>query len=238
MTCILQDYRKDKCGNCTKLCTHRVALHGLNGDGGRTLNANIPKDYRYVTINNSPVRESQAKIYVLLDRYVQTFKRKDGDIKSLYLWSESPGTGKTTTATALLNAYISTEYLTALSEGRQPPRSEAYFLDVNEFQTKYNLATMTNDEDGIKRIRDEIKRTQDARFAVLDDIGVRSSSEAFRAYVHAIINHRTTNGLPTIYTSNLKLDGMREVFDDRLYDRMRDQCAEIFFSGESKRGRR
>src|SRR5699024_10225602 len=84
LTCILQDYRKDKCGNCTKLCTHRVALHGLNGDGGRTLNANIPKEYRYVTLNNSPVRESQAKIYVLLDRYVQTFKRKDGDIKSLY----------------------------------------------------------------------------------------------------------------------------------------------------------
>jgi len=238
LTCILQDYRKDNCGNCTKLCTHRVALHGLNGDGGRTLNANIPKDYRYVTLNNSPVRESQAKIYALLDRYVQTFKRKDGDIKSLYLWSESPGTGKTTTAVALLNAYISTEYLTSLSEGKQPYLSGAYFLDVNEFQTQYNLATMTNDDEGMRRIKGEIKRTQDARFAVLDDIGVRTSSEAFRAYVHAIINHRTTNGLPTVYTSNLKLEGMREVFDDRLYDRMRDQCAEIFFSGESKRGRR
>src|SRR5699024_8532746 len=127
--------------NCTKLCPHRVALHGLNGSGGRSLTANIPKDYRYVTIDNSPVRESQEKLYGLLDRYATTFKRSKARIKSLYLWSESPRTGKTTTATALLNAYISPEYLTALSEGRQLPRSEAYFLDVNVFQTKYNLAT-------------------------------------------------------------------------------------------------
>lgn len=238
MTCILQDFRKDKCSNCTKLCPHRVALHGLNGSGGRSLTANIPKDYRYVTIDNSPVRESQEKLYGLLDRYATTFKRSKGRIKSLYLWSESPGTGKTTTAVALLNTWIATQYLTSLSEGRQPPLSDAYFLDVNEFQTQYNLATMTNDDEGMRRIKDEIRRAQDARFAVLDDIGVRTSSEAFRAYVHAIINHRTTNGLPTIYTSNLKLEGMREVFDDRLYDRMRDQCAEIFFSGKSKRGRR
>src|SRR5690625_4187138 len=97
---------------------------------------------------------------------------------------------------------------------------------------------MTNDDDAMKRIGGRIKRVQGAPFAVIDEIGVRSATEAFRAYVHAVINHRVTSGLPTVYTSNLPMSDMANVFDARLYDRVRDQCAEIHFAGESKRGRR
>ena len=240
--CILTDYRTDKCAGCTKLCPHRIALHGLDGNGGRVGNAGLPRDYRYVTMKTSPVRESQPETYALLDRYVETFKRKDNDgeerIKSMYLWSESPGTGKTTTASALINAWIATDYLSAIKAGKQPGQTSAYFLDINELQTSYNLATMTNDDDGIERIGEKIKRTQDAPFAVIDDIGVREATMAFRSYVHAVINYRTSNGLPTVYTSNLPIEEMAEVFDDRLYDRIRDQCAPIHFRGQSKRGRR
>lgn len=239
--CILKDFRIDRCSSCSQLCPHRIALHGLEGNGGRTAQAGLPKEYRYVTLKTSPVRKDQDKIYEILDQYVTTFKRhiNGGErTKSFYLWSESPGTGKTTTAAALLNAWIATEYLAAISAGEQPPPTSAYFLDVNAFQTSYNLATMTKADEGIANIVEQIRRAQTADFVVLDDIGVRSASEAFRAYIHDIINYRTTNGLPTVYTSNLALDEMRDVFDDRLYDRMRDQCAERYFGGESKRGRR
>jgi DNA replication protein DnaC len=109
---------------------------------------------------------------------------------------------------------------------------------VNAFQTDYNLATMTNDDAAMGSIKATIQRAQQAPFAVLDDIGVRSASEAFRSYVHAIVNYRTANGLPTIFTSNLPIEEMAVVFDSRLYDRMRDMCAILHFSGESKRGRR
>src|SRR5699024_223984 len=100
------------------------------------------------------------------------------------------------------------------------------------------LATMTDDDEAMKRIGAKIKRAQDAPFAVIDDIGVRTASEAFRAYVHAVINGRVTGGLPTVYTSNLPIEEMAQVFDDRLYDRIRDQCGVIHFAGTSKRGRR
>jgi DNA replication protein DnaC len=159
-------------------------------------------------------------------------------IKSLYLWSESPGTGKTTTAVALLNSYIIEHYLGSLKRGKQPLQTPAYFLDVNSFQTDYNLATMTNDDAAMGSIKATIQRAQQAPFAVLDDIGVRSASEAFRSYVHAIVNYRTANGLPTIFTSNLPIEEMAVVFDARLYDRMRDMCAVLHFDGTSKRGRR
>ncbi|WP_342354955.1 hypothetical protein [Neobacillus mesonae] len=121
---------------------------------------------------------------------------------------------------------------------RQPLQTPAVFLDVNAFQTDYNLATMTNDDAAMANIKSTILRTQHAPFAVLDDIGVRSASEAFRSYVHAIVNYRTANGLPTVFTSNLPIEEMAVVFDARLYDRMRDMCAVLHFAGESKRGRR
>jgi DNA replication protein DnaC len=82
-------------------------MHGYSGTGGRVANAGTPADYRLLTLSTSPAREEQAKIYATLEKYVATFERQfdaNADrIKSLYLWSESPGTGKTTTAIAVLN---------------------------------------------------------------------------------------------------------------------------------------
>lgn len=219
-----------------------VAFHGLDGHSGRVGAANVPADYRYVTLDNSPVRASQPEIYKMLDAYMATFERQfepDGKrIKSLYLYSANPGTGKTTTAAALLNAWLVTHFVGSLKRGRQPAQVPAYFLDVNEFQTRYNLAAMTNDESELDGIKAEIRKCQTVPFLVMDDIGVRGASEAFRAYLHAIINYRAVNGLPTIYTSNLPIEELARVFDERLYDRVRDMCVQLHFEGESKRGRR
>jgi DNA replication protein DnaC len=227
---------------CNRQCGHYISMMGYSGKGGRVANATTPTDYRLLTLATSPARENQAKIYETLEKYTQTFDRQfeaDGNrIKSLYLWSESPGTGKTTTAIAVLNEWLIAHYLGSLKRNRQAAQTPAYFLDVNAFQTDYNLATMTNDDAAMGSIKATIQRAQQAPFAVLDDIGVRSASEAFRSYVHAIVNYRTANGLPTIFTSNLPIEEMAVVFDARLYDRMRDMCAVLHFGGESKRGRR
>jgi len=241
LKCILAKFRKDRCAGCNHLCQHRIALEGLDGKSGRLGAAGLPAEYRRIMLDNSPARESQAKIYELLEQYVETFSRRGDDnkpIKSLYLWSESPGTGKTTTAAALIHEWIARDYLDALKEGRQPLQMPAYFLDLNDFQTRYNLASMTSDEAEFARIKSEIRRVQKAPFAVLDDVGVRNATEAFRAYLHAIINYRVTNRLPTVYTSNLPIEELARVFDERLYDRIRDMTGVIKFAGESKRGMR
>jgi KaiC/GvpD/RAD55 family RecA-like ATPase len=79
---------------------------------------------------------------------VATFDRMFDDnadrIKSLYLWSESPGTGKTTTAIAFLNEWMIAHYLGSHCVGIGKRASPAVFLDVNSFQTE--LQSRHNDE--------------------------------------------------------------------------------------------
>ncbi|NYV67620.1 DNA replication protein [Bacillus sp. Gen3] len=240
---------------CNDNCAHFIAIHGRSGNGGRVVAAGTPADYRLLTLANSPARDSQPEIYRGLPQYIETFERQfdEGEtrnmpeakrrIKSMYLWSTKPGTGKTTTAAVLLNEWIRRHYSGSLKRGDQPLQQPAYFLDVNEAQTLYNEFNRSHvPQDVAERASREYYRrltsAKQAPFAVLDDIGVRTATEGFRGDLHSVINHRTVSGSPTVYTSNLPIEDMTRVFDARLYDRMRDQCIVFEFGGESKRGRR
>ncbi len=232
---------------CNRTCGAFIALHGMTGKSGRAGVANIPSDYRLVTLANSPARASQPDVYKNVDAYVRTFERMfetDAErIKSLFLFSESPGTGKTTTASAIANEYLTQHYIGSLKRNRQPLQRPVYFLDVNNWQTLYNEFNRANiPADVAERASREYYRQMElakqAQYCVLDDIGVRQATEAFRADLHSIINARVANGLPSCYTSNLPIEEMSQVFDARLYDRLRDHCAVLSFSGTSKRGMR
>lgn len=232
-------------------------MMGLNGAGGRSGAANVPEAYRLMTLANSPARGSQAKIYALAEQYASTFVRQFGpdaegntQIKSLYLYSREPGTGKTTTAAALLNAYLIAHYIGCIKRGLPPQERPAYFLDVNAWQTEYNTFNRPRVPEDIAapaaaRYYTAQRIAQVVPFLVADDIGVRDASEAFRADLHTVINSRVADGLPTVYTSNIPLrpakglpDELAALFDRRLADRVRDLCGELTFTGESRRGMR
>lgn len=203
----------------------------------RYSNTDVPNDYKEVFMDNSVARKDQENAYRILDKYVESFKG-DGKDKSVYLFSRSPGTGKTTTAIALLHEYIRIKYLKYVKAKKSVPELIGMFLDLNDIQRRYNMASMSKNEEEMKRITEHLEETMKVDMLVLDDVGVRSATESFRAIVHGLINYRVTNGLPTIYTSNNSMEDMKVVFDERLYDRIKDQTLEITFVGTSKRGMR
>lgn len=203
----------------------------------------VPIEYRYVIAATSPVRADQPQVYGLMERYIDTFYDTEHRVKSLYLFSEATGTGKTTTASALANEYLLASVATSLAKGERPAMRPAYFLDVNALQTEYNSFTRPHVPPAMAQAYaasyyEKLDIAGTTPFVVFDDIGVRGATDGFRGDLHSVINKRVTAQLATVYTSNLPLTQMQQVFDTRLYDRMRDLCAEVPFTGESKRGRR
>ena len=172
--------------------------------------AGIPKGYRDIYLDNSPAREDQSEIYSLLESYVKTFTADDVRIKNLYLYSQASGTGKSSTSIAILSEYIRRRFMYLASKGRTIPEVLALFMDVNDVQTRYNMAIMSNDDEEMARIVADIKRYSTAPFLVL----------------------------PTVYTSNVPISDLANVFDARLADRIGDMCGVLQFSGSSKRGKR
>ncbi len=131
----------------------------------------------------------------------------------------------------------------SLKRGQTPKERPVFFLDVNEWQTHYNRYTRPGVPDWRKEEAADVyyawlARAKVADFAVLDDIGVRGASEAFRGDLHDIINARVAAEKPTVYTSNIPFADLAGLYDARLADRVRDQCLEAPFKGQSKRGRR
>lgn len=216
-------------------------LEGVNGSGGRIAAANLPANYRNLTLANSPARKDQADNYAALERYAESFAT--GTDKSAYLWSESPGTGKTTTAAALANEWIVRQYIAALKKGEQPAQILAYFLEVNSWQELYTGFTRrgipeATAEKNSRLYYKQMEYARTAPFTVFDDLGVRDVTDGFRQDLHSVVNYRVTNGLPSVYTSNLPIEELVKVFDARLYDRIRHNCGVMLFKGASKRGRR
>lgn len=262
--CVLRDVCKAAGGeSCNKLCGFHVALHGSSGKGGRVGLADIPDEYRLLTYKSSKVFKSDETVTIKasvngkdvkqtvklndhITDYLKTFSRQfDEDseqIRTLYLYSKSPGTGKTTVASSVLVEWIRYNFVESNRKGIEPISRPGYFLDCNEWQTLYNLISLSVGDDAKKPVSDEFQRRMSAAMkapmAVIDDVGVNSPTEKFRAYLHAVVNHRVANGLPTIFTSNIPMKDQMNVFDARLYDRIRHNTFEVLFSeeGGSKRG--
>lgn len=232
--CPLAKFSKHKTDDyhCNTVCGASIAVQA------RYEAAGIPEGYRNIYLDNSPAKDDQEDVYKALGAFINTFSKDDVQIKSLYLYSKSPGTGKTTTAIAVLAEFLRRRFLYHAKKGETIPEVLGLFCDINEMQTQYNLATMSNRDVELGRIRDDIERYSSAPMLVMDDVGVRSSTESFRAMVHSIINRRVTNNLPTIFTSNVLMEDLETVFDARLRDRIADQNITLAFKGSSKRGRR
>lgn len=227
--CALNEYKHNSCDTCATACAHKIILTAKQAE------ANVPPEYRKLNVLNSPARTAQAKIYADMAHYVKLLSNPDHPHKSLYFVSPQPGNGKSTTAIAILNEYLMRN-LTNTS-------ASAFFLDVNAWQTlflTYSRSGVPADvaEKASREYYRQMQRAKSAYFVVMDDIGVRSATDAFRADLHDIINYRNVRQYPTIYTSNVTAEQLATIFDNRLADRVNDLCLTYAFGGGSKRGKR
>jgi DNA replication protein DnaC len=74
-------------------------------------------------------------------------------------------------------------------------------------------------------------------FCILDDIGITGTKGAAFEALYVIVNRRYENLLPTIYTTNLDLQGLQEAYGDRIASRL-SSCTRINLDGEDRRLKR
>ena len=81
-----------------------------------------------------------------------------------------------------------------------------------------------------------VKQYSEADVLVLDDLGVERETEWVLQTLYLIINNRYENMLPTIITSNLSLDNLRDrLQDERITSRICEMCRVKAFDGEDYR---
>jgi len=240
----------DKAKTCNSPCPAFIQLQGLDGNGGKQRECGIPSEYRQTDLETSRCREDQSHIYRDLEKYVGTFKKafnikrndKENRLKDLFFYSIETGTGKTTTACALANEFLQYSYLrSVMLEEPDAFKDPIYFLDVPQLQYLYlqaNRGGTPQDirEEASRKYYNMLGKAKKSRLVVFDEMALRDVSEAFRGDIHELINHRAVENLTNIYTSNLPLKDMLDIYDRRLWDRIRHYCIEFNFIGESKRG--
>lgn len=72
---------------------------------------------------------------------------------------------------------------------------------------------------------------------IIDEINIRSDSEAENRFLQELIDKRHVNQKRTIFVGNLTLDEFEGIVGTRIMDRMKDEGADIFvFNWDSYRG--
>lgn len=127
------------------------------------------------------------------------------------------GTGKTFTAACIANEMI----------------DNGHKVKFTSFSRLIN--SLMGTFDGKQNIVDSLAQYD---LVVIDDLGTERSTETVADYVFQIVDSLYQNGIPTIYTTNLKLDQIKEPQNNaqgRIYDRILERCYPVAFMGKNRR---
>ncbi|AFQ14630.1 DNA replication protein [Bacillus thuringiensis] len=239
-----------KAASCKSACPAFIQVQGLNGRGGKQGDALVPSEYRATMLNTSRSATTQPHVYGDLNSYIKTFKKayneirstKETRLKDLYFWSLETGTGKTETASAILNEFLAYSYIRSiLKDDPSGFVTPVFFLDMPSLQTlylKFNRGNVPREEaEGAAReYYRRLRIAKKSRLVVFDEMGLRDVSEAFAGDIHDVINYRTVENLTSIYTSNVRLEDIERIYGRRIFDRTRRFTIAYEFYGESRRG--
>lgn len=179
--------------------------------------AQIPRRYEKCIIDNFEIRPEQKKAVRGVQQYIDEIDKYYQEGQGLVLYG-APGTGKTHLAVAVLIAALHRGYT-------------GVFQNALELMYLIN-ATYQDTEHTEKDVFDGLRSTD---FLVLDDVGKGKWSETVEGRIYTLINARYSEMLPTIVTTNLSVQGLRDFAGQAVFDRLRDCCLFVPLEGESYR---
>jgi len=139
-----------------------------------------------------------------------------GSGSGAYFWSEGSGTGKTSVACLLLLKYLANNMVSSFLDEIATP---VLYLNTVEFLDKLRASMSRFDEDFDNLWRDQFTNKA-PQLLLLDDIGAERPSDWVRERLYSLINYRWSNGLSTIYTSNISPEKIKDVVGTRVHSRI------------------
>ncbi len=161
--------------------------------------AGIPARYQnckistFQTTSDSPRERTQlTNVRAAAERYVEEFVQEDGSFRqSGLLFVGPPGRGKTHLAVGVLRSLI------------ERYRVRGLFV---EFTSLIHQIQSTFDPNSPESKRQILDPLADAELLVLDELGAQQPTPWVRDILYLIINNRYTRRLPTLFTTNYRLD--------------------------------
>lgn len=202
-------------GNGYEFILPSVRVSGAESDF-RRIRAMMPFEFMDLTGRDFDWGRYKADISGckdMVNRYIMRYPEFKEKGMGLYIYSGTKGSGKTMLSCCLLNE-IPRRYSGSVK-----------FVNILDFleMTKKGFSG----DDG------ELQAVYGAGLLVLDDIGVQMSREWVETVLYRLVNHRYTQRLPTVYTSNIPVDGLK--MDDRITDRIDSTTYSIRLPEESIR---
>ena len=164
----------------------------------------MPDEFREADIGKfkfDSYSKDMSKIYKLAVSFLQDFPKWQNAGKGLYMWSKTPGSGKT-----FLSCCIAKSVMIK------------YDLQMRFITAPDYIAAVG---DSYKRERGELDTSsiyRECTLLILDDIGAQADKEWQRQEMFRLINNRMERGLITLYTSNAPVENLN--VDDRTKDRI------------------
>ena len=137
--------------------------------------------------------------------------------ESMVLIGEA-GSGKTHLASAILRA------LFEIGKKAKFCRASDLYLEIRQSYDGHDLGEMAI-----------MARYCSTPMLILDDIGAGSLSDHERRILLDVLDRRGNDCRPTVVTTNLSLDQIRDLMDERISSRLKDYLA-VAFTGADRRG--
>lgn len=207
--------------------------------------AGIPEAYRGATVDNPAFLNGNQRARDFVTAFVADLEAHMSTGDGLFIFSKSSrenvrgtGTGKTSAGCAILNAHLMNVVVKQCATGEVFDGLPGLFVNASTYQNTYN-EQFRGSEDAqaaASTVYYDLKKAMDTvPLLVLDDLGVRGATEAFRAELYEIIDLRTAGHRATIITSNMALDGIATVLDERISSRISAMCQVVQFTGRDHR---
>lgn len=187
----------------------------------------IPYKYARVDLKQLEPGEDLKAFEILREvrNNVDAFVREG---KQVFIYSYNCGNGKTTWACKILLNYIKM----AVDNGWVNLDYDTAGLFINVEELLFRLKKSISYKDG--ELDELIQRIYLAPIVVWDDACGKKLTDYEYSAMYSLINRREADGLCNIYTCNRPIDSCREVWGDRLVDRMTSGLV-VVLSGDSKR---